>query len=538
MHPTATGVRGPALQPAPSSPTRSVSCAESFLTPSLSDSIPCEQRSEPEQQCEQHDQRSPMHQIQSQLHQQRHEPQQRQQEYNFKSHPQVQARARHEQHEAYQELQQRHREPQYRKEQAQIGSNGNGLQHQDGPQVHHPRETKALDGEAGGTRVKSDVQPYPAQAVGHVHLIAPGDGERSLQVSSDGGTVEAPGTGIVVGHDGEHDVYQDKTPGSSRQVLSHTKMCRDRLNSMFERLRDTLPPPPPGTDIKHKAQVLDYACAVLKDMVERTAMLEAELALSSMRSTNAWTTRTVNEAPSFVSAASKVMSLFCLHREWTLAELWLSSEGPHCVSAAGLATPQVPMNMESCSMANHSTPFNAGAGQIKAGSQVQHEVSQPATLCSAGSRVHAAGPSGRLDTSSLCLGSCLFRDPAFVARDVGMATFVATARSHRCSPDEGIIGRAWTSMRPEWVTDIGNPEVFPRANAARRAGLQTCFALPITVSGRVEGVVVFYDNTNRAQDNTCLEVAMRLTWALGNAVSAKRNTMLQQGPGGHAPSSC
>jgi GAF domain len=194
--------------------------------------------------------------------------------------------------------------------------------------------------------------------------------------------------------------------------------------------------------------------------------------------------------------------------------------------------------MASRSMASPGTSLNAGAGQIKAGLQVQHKASQPATLSSAASRVHAAGPSGQQDTSSLCLGSCLFRDPAFVARDAGMAAFVATARSHLCSPDEGIIGRAWTSMRPEWVTDIGNPELFPRANAARRAGLQTCFALPITVSGRVEGVVVFYDNTDRAQDNTCLEVAMRLTWALGNAVSAKRNTMLQQRPDGHTPSSC
>jgi hypothetical protein len=243
----------------------------------------------------------------------------------------------------------------------------------------------------------------------------------------------------------------------SQAGLSHTKLCRDRLNGMFDRLRDTLPAPPAGVDVKHKAQVLDYACIVLRDMVERTANLEAELALSSMPATSDWAARTVNEAPTFSAAVAKVMSLFLLRREWTMAELWLA------------------------------TPASASTG----------------------------GACLRLD-------SCLFRDPDSAASDVGLAAFLAMARTHVNAPDVGIIGRVWSSMRPEWLTGLDNPQTFARAASARRAGLGTCFSVPITVGGRVEAVVAFFDKRHRPQDTTCLEVAMRLSWALGNAVGGKR----------------
>jgi hypothetical protein len=457
-----------------------VSYAESFLTRSLTDSVPGEQRSE--------------------LHQQQHDQQQR---LKNQQHQQAQQQTQElEQQRQYQNQYQQHLQDQH-----EIDLQTDSLDQQQAQSQHRLfRQDSEQCQERGkvvaGLPMRSSLQP--ADGLRSARSLQPNLEviPQALRASNDnlsgitGSTVVVPSNSFRgTGNDHMHEGNLDSA--SSKQMLSHTKLCRDRLNSMFERLRDTLPPPPPGTDIKHKAQVLDYACAVLKDMVERTAMLEAELALSSMRSTNAWANRTVEESPSFITAASKVMSLFCLHREWTMAELWISSQGPHASSAG-------------------SAGSGAVAGSCLAGSDGFTNSRPPG----------ATSSDGR-DVGSLHLGSCLFRDPGVVTRDAGLAAFVATARAHILSPDVGIIGRAWSSMRPDWVTGINNRQIFVRSKEASLAGLQTCFALPIAVGGRVEAVVVFYDKKHRAQDNTCLEVAMRLTWALGNAVGAKRASSLQ-----------
>ncbi|KAI0567243.1 hypothetical protein FGB62_3g250 [Gracilaria domingensis] len=113
--------------------------------------------------------------------------------------------------------------------------------------------------------------------------------------------------------------------GQSGPGLSHTKMCRDRLNNMFERLKQTLPPAPSDMEVKHKAQVLDYAIYVLKSMVERTSQLEIELAVSSNKATMEWIAKLVDRANSFPDAADEVMRLFTRRRSWKHAELWTAS---------------------------------------------------------------------------------------------------------------------------------------------------------------------------------------------------------------------
>lgn len=265
----------------------------------------------------------------------------------------------------------------------------------------------------------------------------------------------------------EYDVNNnDSVPANNEKApqlaLSHTKMCRDRLNNMFDRLRETLPKPPAGVDIKHKAQVLDYTCLVLRNLVHRTANLEAELALSSMGSTAEWATRAVQEAQSFPEATRKVMSLFCVRREWTLSELWLTCPAD----------------------SNHLSQFH-------------------------------------LDTT-------LYRDPEAAARDSSLASFVKSARGYFGGTSSGVLAKAWSSMRPVWLSGLGDPQQFSRAPAAKLAGLQTCLAVPVLIVGRVEAVILFFDKSLRPHDSTCLEIAMRLTWALGNAVGAKRSSILQR----------
>lgn len=242
---------------------------------------------------------------------------------------------------------------------------------------------------------------------------------------------------------------------------SHTKMCRDRLNNMFEQLRHTLPPAPAGVEVKHKAQVLDYAIAVLKSMVDRTSQLEVELAVSSNKATMDWISKLVNRVDSFPEAAKEVMKLFSKRRGWRHAELWT-------------------------------------AGRKLSGTVVDPEESTVLSFCTS-----VANESMMNDTVSL-------------------EQFSKESEPYVLNAGEGVQGRVWSSMRPEWVTGLTDEKKFRRANLAGRYGVKVCLAVPVTITGKIEAVMCFYDIKHRPYDVQCLELAMRLAWALGNAVGGKR----------------
>ena len=252
--------------------------------------------------------------------------------------------------------------------------------------------------------------------------------------------------------------------GSAAQsgALSHTKMCRDRLNNMFEKLRHTLPPAPPGVEVKHKAQVLDYAIGVLKDMVERTSQLEIELAVSSNKATMDWISKLVDKVDSFADAAEQVMRLFARRRGWKHSELWIATKRP--------------------------TKQNADPEQ----------------------------------SILLTFNRFVVNEAMVSPGDVNLAMFSKESESYAFRAKQGVQGRVWSSMRPEWVTGLSDAKNFHRATLARKYGLKVCLAFPITVTGKIEAVMCFYDTKHRPYDTQCLELGLRLAWALGNAVGGKR----------------
>lgn len=258
------------------------------------------------------------------------------------------------------------------------------------------------------------------------------------------------------------------TPGSMQgkpAPLSHTKLCRDRLNGMFERLRTTLPAAPNGVEVKHKAQVLDYAISVLKKMVRRTSELEIELAVSSNRATMDWVSNLVARADTFSEAAAEVMRVFSRRRHWRLAELWLARRQP---------STHVP-----------------------------------------------ASPKGPI---RLVFGQAVTNDTEGLVTPTGenIQNFSHSSEHFKFAPDEGVQGRVWSSMRPEWLAGLTDVKTFARASLALRFGIKTCLAVPITITGKIEAVMCFYDTKHRPYDNQCVDLALRLTWALGNATGGKR----------------
>jgi PAS domain S-box-containing protein len=73
---------------------------------------------------------------------------------------------------------------------------------------------------------------------------------------------------------------------------------------------------------------------------------------------------------------------------------------------------------------------------------------------------------------------------------------------------EGLPGRVLDSGSPAWVEDPPEDSNFPRADAARRAGLHAAFAFPLRSPRGVVGVMEFFSRVPRELDE-------RLLWTMG-----------------------
>ena len=88
------------------------------------------------------------------------------------------------------------------------------------------------------------------------------------------------------------------------------------------------------------------------------------------------------------------------------------------------------------------------------------------------------------------------------AVDVG--EFALVSREVEFRPGVGLPGRVWESGSPAWVTDVTKELNFPRAPAARDAGLHTGFAFPVVRGDDVLGVLEFFTRETREPDEALL----------------------------------
>jgi CheY-like chemotaxis protein len=69
----------------------------------------------------------------------------------------------------------------------------------------------------------------------------------------------------------------------------------------------------------------------------------------------------------------------------------------------------------------------------------------------------------------------------------------------------GLPGRIWVSARPAWVEDLAGDMNFPRLPIARRSGLVSAAAVPVSDQDEIVGVVAVYDQRLRPRHGEELE---------------------------------
>src|SRR6266540_220956 len=103
----------------------------------------------------------------------------------------------------------------------------------------------------------------------------------------------------------------------------------------------------------------------------------------------------------------------------------------------------------------------------------------------------------------------------------------ATERT-RLNGGSGVPGRVLSSGRPAWVVDVGREPGFPRAAAAKRAGLKSAVAFPIQAGERTGAVVEFFSQEVMEADEHLLEAMVSIGTELGRAFERSRELSMTQ----------
>lgn len=108
--------------------------------------------------------------------------------------------------------------------------------------------------------------------------------------------------------------------------------------------------------------------------------------------------------------------------------------------------------------------------------------------------------------------------------DGELKPFKAVSEKSHFEPGIGLPGRVWKSKQPAWVENVTNDPNFPRAAAARTAGLKTGVGIPILARSKVIAVLEFFMRESRSQNEQLVKVIAAVAAQLGLVMERKGAT--------------
>src|SRR5918995_5669379 len=106
----------------------------------------------------------------------------------------------------------------------------------------------------------------------------------------------------------------------------------------------------------------------------------------------------------------------------------------------------------------------------------------------------------------------------------GARDFERVSRETELEAEVGLPGRVWRRGEPTWLADVWADDNFPRAEAARRAGMHAAFCFPIRSARGVLGVIEFLAPDPRELEEELLGTMSAVGDQIGQAVERRRDS--------------
>ena len=119
-------------------------------------------------------------------------------------------------------------------------------------------------------------------------------------------------------------------------------------------------------------------------------------------------------------------------------------------------------------------------------------------------------------------GAVLRPTASWSSGDVDAAEFLAITARSAFSRGEGLPGRVWETGEPHWIEDLDRDSAFPRAAAAKRAGLRAALAFPVFSDCGFIGMVEFFSTAVTPPDPELLSLLGNVGAQIGQFSERKR----------------
>src|SRR5581483_3843386 len=104
----------------------------------------------------------------------------------------------------------------------------------------------------------------------------------------------------------------------------------------------------------------------------------------------------------------------------------------------------------------------------------------------------------------------------------GLEEFRQATWGREFTPDEGLIGRAWSTRQPLWMPDVTGDATFKRAEVARAAGLRAGIAFPVLAENEMVATLAFFLREPRLEDEHQVKLVSTISAQVGIAIQRKR----------------
>ncbi len=113
---------------------------------------------------------------------------------------------------------------------------------------------------------------------------------------------------------------------------------------------------------------------------------------------------------------------------------------------------------------------------------------------------------------------------AFFGATVDMSLFEEQTRGQSFRQGEGMPGRTWLHLTPEWIPNVIRDDNFPRLRGAIRDLVRCVVAVPMFVDPAVTGIIELYSRVERDRDERTIEllasIALEFSRVSGTLLSA------------------